>query len=84
MKIFIYKSMIIFFLIIIGFQLTFNYAFKAVQRKFHNMSSKENIDYYKNLLRSQITHAINKEKLLNEEDAKLIKKFLKKLNNELK
>ena len=84
MKIFIYKSMIIFFLIIIGFQLTFNYAFKAVQRKFYNMSSKENIDSYKNFLRSQITHAINKEKLLNEDDAKLIKKFLKKLNNELK
>ena len=58
MKIFIYKSLIIFFLIIIGFKLTFTYAQKTIERKIDNLGSKENIDSIKDKLRSQINDAI--------------------------
>ena len=41
MKLFIYKSIIIFFLVIIGFQLTFNYAKKKLKEKIDEITSKE-------------------------------------------
>ncbi|MDA8618342.1 hypothetical protein N9L17_00470 [Candidatus Pelagibacter bacterium] len=84
MKIFIYKSLIIFFLIIIGFKLTFTYAQKTIERKIDNLGSKENIDSVKDKLRSQIHNAVKKEDLIKSEDAALINKFLEKIKKELK
>ena len=84
MKIFIYKSLIIFFLIIIGFKLTFTYAQKTIERKIDNLGSKENIDSIKDKLRSQINDAIKKEDLIKSEDAALINQFLEKIKKELK
>ena len=40
-----------FFLVIIGFQLTFNYAKKEIERKIDEITSKENIDIIKDSLR---------------------------------
>ncbi len=83
MKIFIYKSLIIFFLIIVGFKLTFSYMQKTIERKIENLGSKENIDLIKDKIRLQIKDAIKKEDLIKKEDAVLINKFLEKIKKEL-
>ena len=84
MKLFIYKSLIVFFLIILGFQLTFNYAKKEVERKIDEISSKENIDVIKDSLRNQIQEAIEKDDLIKKDDVILINNFIEKIKNELK
>ena len=84
MKLFVYKCIIVFFLLIVGFQLTFNYVKKEVARKIDEISSKENIDTLKQSLRNQMKDALQKEDLIKKEDAELIKKFLDKINKELK
>ena len=84
MKIFIYKSLIVFFLVILGFQLTFNYAKKEVERKIDEISSKENIDKIKDSLRNQIKEAIEKDDLIKKDDVILINNFIEKIRNELK
>ena len=84
MKLFIYKSLIVFFLVILGFQLTFNYAKKEVERKIDEISSKENIDVIKDSLRNQIQEAIEKDDLIKKDDVILINNFIEKIKNELK
>ena len=72
MKIFIYKSLIIFFLIIVGFKLTFSYIQKTIERKIDNLGSKENIDIIKETLRNQMKDALEKDAFIKKEDADLI------------
>jgi len=84
MKLFIYKCIIIFFLVIIGFQLTFNYAKKEIERKIDEITSKENIDIIKDSLRDEIKKATQKEDLIKENDAILFNNFIEKIKNELK
>ena len=84
MKLFIYKCIIIFFLVIIGFQLTFNYAKKEIERKVDEITSKENIDIIKDSLRDEIKKATQKEDLIKENDAILFNNFIEKIKNELK
>ena len=83
MKIFIYKTLIIFFLIVLGFQLTFNYASKKIERQMDNITSKENIDSFKNVLRLQMKEAVEKEEFIKKEDAELIKAFIDKIKIDL-
>ena len=73
-----------FFLVILGFQLTFNYAKKEVERKIDEISSKENIDKIKDSLRNQIKEAIEKDDLIKKDDVILINNFIEKIRNELK
>ncbi len=83
MKIFIYKSLIIFFLIIIGFKLTFTYAQKTIERKIDHLTSKEYIDTIKQKLRSEIKNATEKKDLINNEDKDLLNNFINKIQKEL-
>lgn len=84
MKLFIYKSLIVFFLVILGFQLTINYAKKEIERKIDEIGSKENIDEIKDSVRNQIREAIEKDDLIKKDDVILINNFLEKIKNELK
>ena len=83
MILFIYNCIIFFFLVIIGFQLTFNYAKKEIERKVDEITSKENIDIIKDSLRDEIKKATQKEDLIKENDAILLNKFIEKIRNEL-
>lgn len=84
MKLFIYKCIIIFFLVIIGFQLTFNYAKKEIERKIDEITSKENIDIIKDSLRDEIKKATEKNDLIKEDDVILFNNLIEKIKNELK
>ena len=83
MKLFIYKTLFIFLLIYLLFQLTIGLIVKKIKEEIYNFKSKENVELIKKKIRSELNYAINKDKYLDENDAKLINDFLKKIKNEL-
>ena len=83
MKIFVYKSLIVFFLVFLAFHLTFNYALGSLERKLVNFTSKGNIEFLKEELRNQLEEAVEKEELIKKSDALLLRKFLDKVKKEI-
>jgi hypothetical protein len=83
MKLFIYKTLFIFLLIYLLFQLTIGLVLKKIKEEIYNFKSKENVELIKKKIRSELDYAIKKDKYLDKNDAKLINDFLKKIKNEL-
>ena len=84
MKIFIYKTLTIFILTVLFFNLTLGIKIREFKSELSNLKSDENIKMIKNKLRSEIKNAISKEKYLDQEDAQLIKDFIEKIQQEIK
>ena len=83
MKIFFYKSLLIFFLFLIAFHFSFNYVVKHVKINIENNFSKEKIEDIKNKLRNEMQVAATKDDFISKEDAELINKFLNKIKTDL-
>ena len=83
MRLFVYKSLFIFFCILITFKLTIGSLLKDVETKISQIKSKENIVLIKDKIREEIRGSLNKDQILNKEDAILLKKFLEKINSEI-
>jgi hypothetical protein len=83
MKLFIYKTLFIFLLIYLLFQLTIGLIVKKIKEEIYNFKSKVNVELIIKKISGELNYAINKDKYLDENDAKLINDFLKKIKNEL-
>ena len=83
MKLFIYKTLFIFLLIYLLFQLTIGLVVKKIKEEIYNFKSKENVELIKKKIRSELNYAIKNDKYLDENDAKLNNDILKKIKNEL-
>lgn len=83
MKIFVYKSLFIFFFLIILYKLTIDSSIKKFKIEFQNLSNKENISNFKDKIRNELENSLKKDRVLNKDDALLIKKILKKINSEI-
>ena len=83
MKLFIYKTLVVFFLIFVLFQLTIGALIHNYEKKLDSYLSKENLSHIKTKMRKEMKNAIEKENYLQPEDAELINKFLKKLQKEI-
>jgi len=83
MKIFLYKSLFVFFLALILFKLTIGKLINNYEKKVEAISSTEFINETKNKIREEMKDSIKKEKILNKEDALLINKFLNKIRKEI-
>jgi len=83
MKIFFFKSILIFFLFIIAFHLTFNIAIKKINQKIFEITTKENVEKIKNQIRDEMKSAIAKDNYISKDDAKLISSFFKKIMKDL-
>ena len=79
MKIFIYKSIIVFFLLIIAFHVTVNYKLRSYEKELKSFSSEENKEKYKNKIKDEMRKAIKKENYFTEEEKNLINDFLQKI-----
>lgn len=79
MKTFIYKSLIICFLFFLLFHLTFGFVVKSYTNKFYNTFSKDKIYYIKDKIREEIKQANTKEKILDDNDAELLRNFINKI-----
>tara|TARA_B100001093_G_scaffold394299_2_gene381012 strand:+ start:3117 stop:3380 length:264 start_codon:yes stop_codon:yes gene_type:complete len=84
MKIFIYKSIFVAIIVFILFQITFGFMIRNYENKLYNSLSKEKITYFKDKIRLEINKGLEKDRILTPEDAVLFKKFLDKVNTELK
>ena len=83
MKLFIYKSLIFFFLLFIFFQVTFGYILWSYENKIMNQFSKDKIIYLKSKIKEEISDALKKDRILSDEEADLLSNFINKLSNEL-
>ncbi len=84
MKIFIYKSIIVFFLLVIAFHVTVNYKLRSYEKELKSFSSEENKEKYKNKIKDEMRKAIKKENYFTVEEKNLINDFLQKIKKELK
>ena len=83
MKIFFYKSILIFFLFIVAFHFTFGIASKNIKRQMQETLSKESMEKVKNQIRDEMENSVKKDRYISSEDAKLINKFLNKIKTDL-
>lgn len=84
MKIFIYKSLIAFSLIFILFHVTIGYAIRSYEVKIYKTFTKDKITFLRKKIKEEIQHSLKKNKILSDEDALLLNKFILKLNSEIK
>tara|TARA_X000001036_G_C20674562_1_gene803686 strand:- start:1050 stop:1316 length:267 start_codon:yes stop_codon:yes gene_type:complete len=83
MKIFFYKSILVFVLFILAVHFSFGLIKKDLKRDYTNLISKEKIEDIKNKIRQELKNGVEKEVLLDPEDAKLLNNFFIKLKSEL-
>ena len=84
MKQFIYKTAIIVIAIILLFEFTIGNKISQIYEKVDVISTKEGRKDSVDKIRSEMKRAIEKDRYLSKEDAKLINDFLNKIRNELK
>ena len=83
MKQFIYKMVVAALAIILVFEFTIGKKISQFGGKVDAVSSKEGRKETVNKLREEIQKAVKKERYLSKEDAKLINKFILKIQKEL-
>ena len=76
MKIFLYKSLFVFFLVLILFKLTIDQLVNRYEKKIDQFSNKEFLASVENKIREEIKSGLKKDKILNPEDALLINEFI--------
>lgn len=83
MKIFIYKVLFSFMCLFFLFQVTFGHQIRKTENMILNLGSKEKIFLIKEKLKEEMKKGIEKDKIVQDDDALIIKAFLKKIILEL-
>ena len=83
MKIFFYKTILIALVFFITFKLTVGSLVNQTESKIKDLTSKESVEIIKMKIRKEMQNAIDKDDYLNDDDAVLINKFLRKIRSEL-
>ena len=83
MKLFFYKSLVLISLLFILFHATVGYQIRNIEIKILNYFDKDKIIYLRTKIKDEITKSSEKERILSQEDAKIINKFLNKILREI-
>ena len=83
MKLFIYKTLFVLLCLYILFEFTINAQIRKFESKIENLTSKETLYLVEKKIREEIKSAVNKDKILSDEDAELLRKFFLKISNEI-
>tara|TARA_Y100001970_G_scaffold85401_1_gene107758 strand:- start:3845 stop:4105 length:261 start_codon:yes stop_codon:yes gene_type:complete len=83
MKLFIYKSLIIIFLVFILFEITIGYRITNFKAEIENILGKKNREELIIKLKDEIKEANSKENILDQEERELLSTFIKKITQEL-
>tara|TARA_B100000953_G_C17737259_1_gene331007 strand:- start:166 stop:432 length:267 start_codon:yes stop_codon:yes gene_type:complete len=83
MRQFIYKMVVVVLAIILVYEFTIGKNISQFSGKIEAVSSKEGRKETVNKLREEIKKAVKKERYLSKEDAKLIGKFIAKIQSEI-
>ena len=83
MRSFIYKSIIITFIFIVGFEFTIGQRIDPIVENINKFSNEQGRKELINKLRKEMKKGLEKEYILNDQDRVLISNFLNKLSTEL-
>ena len=83
MKLFLIKSIIIFFGLFVLFKITIGSAINNLQKEVENQISNEKIILIKDKIRKEMKKGIEKDRILSLDDAQLLGKFFNKLLKEI-
>ena len=83
MKQFIYKTIIVIIAIVVIYEFTISKQIKQITKQSEVLLSKEGRKEGVEKLRDEIKKAVNKERYLSKEDAKLLKQFMDKIIKEI-
>jgi len=83
MRGFIYKTIIIAFLFIIGFEFTIGKRIDPIVKNIDKFTDEQGRKELVNKLRKEMRKGLEKENMLKEDDRVLIYKFLNKLKSEI-
>lgn len=83
MKLFIYKSLIVIFLVFVLFHTTIGYVLRDYEGKIYNTFDKEKISFIREKIREEIKDGINSDRILSQEDAALLNEFINKIRSEI-
>jgi hypothetical protein len=84
MKLFFYKSLVVFFLFLLAFHLSFGFFTKKIKTGFKSFISKDKAEEFKIKIREEMQNATSKENYIKPQDAIIINKFLEKIKSDLK
>ena len=80
MKIFLVKTLIVFFGAFIFFQITIGSTLNEFKTKINSISDRNQRDIYKEKIKDEMRKGIQKENYFSEEEKVLISGFLKKIS----
>ena len=84
MRIFIYKSIILIFLLYILFEFTIGLQLRRFDQKINEFLSKEKLYEFNVKLRKELKNLADKERIFTKEDAELLKIVLKKVKKRIR
>ena len=83
MKIFVYKTIFAVLCVYILYQFTIGKKIEYYEYKLKNFTTDQGRENIRDKIREEIKKANEKDKILNDEDKELIKKFISKIQKEL-
>ena len=83
MKLFIYKTLFAILCLYVLFEFTINAQIRKFESKIENLKSEETLYLVEKKIREEIKSAVNKDKILSDEDAELLRKIFLKIYNEI-
>ena len=84
MKLFLYKTLIITFVIFVLFEITIGYRINNIKGEFEKFISMQNKDEILVKVKDEIKKANEKEYVLDKEERELLSTFINKIRNELR
>jgi hypothetical protein len=83
MKIFFYKTLLVFIFLFVLIQFTIGSLVNDLREEAFNLKSKKNIEYVKEKVRKEMRAGIKNKDYLSDKDAELIRSFIEKIQKEL-
>ena len=83
MKIFIYKTIFVLIGLYILYQFTIGLKISSYERDLRSLTNDQGREDIRNKIRNELKKANNKDKILSEQDRKIIKEFITKIKGEL-
>jgi hypothetical protein len=83
MKFFVYKSLIVFFVVFILYHMTFGYHINKAEVELTKYFNKEKISFIREKIKEEMRNSLNKDRILKIDDARLLNNFFNKISKEL-
>ena len=83
MRIYVYKILILCVSLFFLYHLTIGNTIYSFQNKFYSSIDKKTVGDVKKKIRNELKNSLKKDRILDKDDALLLKKLFKKINSEI-